>query len=145
MGGRGGRRVKFGVNSFDPGFVLPVFLSNDDSLGGYKSLVSQHLDGFGRVPGCQKMDAIWDRAYGCAKSVRRLNIWTRDKRAAKSVLIAGPGYDASANWNKPVHGLNAGYVPYEPRHGGYGMPVIAGEHSRSVARCQMMRFWSSQT
>merc|ERR1711862_569386 len=123
--GRGGRRVKFGVNSFDPGFVLPVFLSNDDSLGGYKSLVSQHLNGFGRVPGCQKVDErIWDHGYGCTKSVRRLNIWTRD---VGSIRIAGPGYDAPANWNRPVKGLNAGYVPYEPMHGGYGMPVIAGE------------------
>jgi len=122
--GKGGRRVKFGINSFDPGFVLPVFLSNDDSLGGYKSLVSQHLNGFGQVPGCQKTDRSWDNAYGCTKSVRRFNIWTRD---VGSIRVSGPGYDVPANYNKPVHGLNAGYVPYEPRHGGYGMPVIAGE------------------
>jgi len=119
-----GRKIKIGVNSADEGYVLPIFLAKDDSLDGYRSVVSQHLDGFAKVPGCKKLGDEWNGAYGCSSHVRRLNIWSQD---AGDVWIDGPGYKVQPSWRKPVAGMDAGKMPFERMHKGYGTPVVLGE------------------
>jgi len=127
-----GRKVRIGVNSADEGYVLPIFLARDDSLGGHRSLVSQHLDGFAKVRGCTKLGEEWDGAYGCSSPVRRLNIWSPD---VGDMWINGPGYDVQPNLGRPAAGMNAGKMPFEPMHKGYGTPVVlGGQYSIEVQR-----------
>eukprot|EP00930_Biecheleria_cincta_P056436 TRINITY_DN42567_c0_g1_i1.p1 TRINITY_DN42567_c0_g1~~TRINITY_DN42567_c0_g1_i1.p1 ORF type:complete len:863 (-),score=115.76 TRINITY_DN42567_c0_g1_i1:230-2818(-) len=118
-----GRKIKIGVNCADEGFVLPVFLAKDGSLGGFRSLVSRHLDGFAKVSGCTKLGEEWDGAYGCSSPVRRLNIWSAD---VGDIWITGPGYEAQPTRRRPVHRMNAGRMPFEHMHKGYGTPILLG-------------------
>jgi len=126
----GTKRIKFGIHTHHgPAMVLPVFNSppGDDSLGGFRSVVSQHLTGFGSIPGCTKTGWTWDMGFGCSAAVRRLNLWSTNMSI---VQIIGPGYEASPNWEWPTSGMNSGMMPYQPTpgttNGGYGTPVIAG-------------------
>mmetsp|Transcript_33320 Transcript_33320/g.59824 ORF Transcript_33320/g.59824 Transcript_33320/m.59824 type:complete len:643 (-) Transcript_33320:417-2345(-) len=57
------RRIAFGVNSVDMGYVQPVFVSSDNSLDGCRSMVSRHLNGFASVDGCEATENdVWDHA-----------------------------------------------------------------------------------
>lgn len=94
----GQRRIKFGVNAYDPGYVLPIFLAKDDSLGGHRAIVSQHLDGFAKIAGCKKLGPEWENGYGCSAAIRRLNIWSKDLGSLK---IEGPGYESPLSSSPP--------------------------------------------
>jgi len=122
------KRIKFGVHSQDAGYVLPIFLSPDHSLGGHRSMVSSHLTGFAQVPGCAKLGDMWDGAHACESDIRRLNVWSADMGVLK---ISGPGYlPESLNMAAPVHGADAGLMHFETLEGfaqrGYGTPVVCG-------------------
>jgi len=122
------KRIKFGVNSQDAGYVLPIFLSPDDSLGGHRSMVSSHLKGFAQVPGCTQLGDRWDGAHACESEIRRLNVWSIDLGVLK---LSGPGYlTESLNMAAPVHGADAGLMRFESLEGyaqrGYGIPVVSG-------------------
>merc|ERR550534_3036613 len=86
-------------------------------------MVSQHLDGFEAV-GCSRQDWQWDGGIACSVPVRRLNFWSNVDQG--NVTLQGPGYSVQPNGASPVLGLNAGLMQYEPMHGGYGLPVLAG-------------------
>eukprot|EP00928_Gymnodinium_smaydae_P064952 TRINITY_DN4816_c0_g2_i1.p1 TRINITY_DN4816_c0_g2~~TRINITY_DN4816_c0_g2_i1.p1 ORF type:complete len:1122 (-),score=90.09 TRINITY_DN4816_c0_g2_i1:315-3596(-) len=117
--------VKFGVNELDPGArVLPVLTTSDGSLDGFKSIVSQHLNGFGNLPGCSAAGKKWENGYGCDKAMTRINVWGSD---AGTLDISGPGYSVAPDWSEPTKGMNSGKMLYSPLHGGYGAPVIVGE------------------
>merc|ERR1712151_854500 len=121
----GERRIQFGANAADPGFVLPIFTARDSSLGGYRTNTRKHLNGFGALEGCSPAGPEWADGYGCTKHIRRLNVWGHWD--VGTLKISGPGYDVGANWGAPVHGMNAGHMLYEPMHRGYGAPVVLGE------------------
>lgn len=127
----GTKHIKFGINSLAPGYVTPLFLAppNDMSLGGYQSIVSQHLTGFSNVSACEKTHWTYDKGYGCKTAVRRLNLWSTN---LSIVHIQGEGYAQQPDWKYPVLGMNAGMMPFQKpngaRHGGYGMPVILGNN-----------------
>ncbi|CAE8605090.1 unnamed protein product [Polarella glacialis] len=123
-------RIKFGASTTGgQAFVLPMFVAKDNSLGGFRSIVSGHLNGFGQVPpGCQQLGSEWTQspggALGCAGLVRRLNLWGPD---SGRLQLAGPGYQVPPNWDFPTEGRNAGELWYDDRHGGYGAPVVTGQ------------------
>jgi hypothetical protein len=131
----GPKKIHFGANSVAAGFVLPVFLSNDNSLGGYKSIVSKHLNGFKDLPECEELGEEWNHAIGCHASIRRLNIWTSNEQ--DDTMLSGPGYHVEANNNDPVFGLNSGLLSYDPPHKGYGGLVMVGkEYTLSTSSWQ---------
>jgi len=123
----GNRKIVFGINTVDLGYVQPIFLAEDNSLGGYRSMVSQHLNGFADLAGCQALDTQeWDHAVACNTThIRRLNLWTAD---LGDLRIKGPGYDVEPNNSTVVKGMNAGRLLYEPMHGGYGAVVALGQN-----------------
>jgi len=121
----GNRILKFGVHSIDQGYVLPMFMADDNSLGGHRAIVSRHLHGFGKIPGCHPLGNEYDGGYACSRPVRRLNIWGR---RSDVVQLTGPGYDVPPNMDAPVHGMDSGRLQYEPSNGrAYGTPVLVGE------------------
>jgi len=122
----GQKRIQFGVSAASFGYVQPIFLSNDDSLGGFTSMVSQHLNGFKSLPGCEQQGEEWDNAIACDLPIRRLNFWSNSDLG--NITLSGPGYDVPSNFAAPSKGLNAGLMEYEPMHRGYGLPVIAGRN-----------------
>merc|ERR1712048_208919 len=93
--------------------------------GGYRTITSKHLNGFGALEGCSPAGPEWADGYGCTKHIRRFNVWGHWD--VGTLKISGPGYDVGANWGAPVHGMNAGHMLYEPMHRGYGAPVVLGE------------------
>lgn len=124
----------FGASEGNP--VAPIYISKDDSLGGYQSVVSNYLNGFENVPGCSGPNELYN-GYVCDKSVkiRRLTIWAPDMG---DLTLKGPGYDVAPNFNHPVLGNNGGILHYEidqnhvPSHtkllgGGYAANVVIGE------------------
>lgn len=118
------KKVQFGVNAASFGYVQPILLSKDNfSLGGYRAMVSQHLNGFKKL-GCQQQSWEWDNAFACDLPIRRLNFWSNVDQG--NVTLIGPGYDVEPNFADPVEGLNAGLMKFEPMHRGYGLPVVAG-------------------
>jgi len=123
------KRIRFGVNSEDDGEVLPIFISPDNSLGGHRSMVSQHLKGFESIEGCERQSSVWDSAIACDADIRRLNVWSVDLGV---VNISGPGYVSreEMTMDRPVHGLDGGIMYYETNWGttakGYGAPVLLG-------------------
>jgi len=120
----GSQLIKFGIHSTAPGEVLPIFVSKDDSLGGYRSMVSSHLNGFGSVSGCSELGSEWSSGYGCSSPIRRLNVWGPD---VGDLMLSGPGYEVSANDASPALGMNAGKMIYESLNGkAYGTPVLVG-------------------
>eukprot|EP00933_Yihiella_yeosuensis_P028748 TRINITY_DN22577_c0_g2_i1.p1 TRINITY_DN22577_c0_g2~~TRINITY_DN22577_c0_g2_i1.p1 ORF type:complete len:1594 (+),score=244.66 TRINITY_DN22577_c0_g2_i1:990-5771(+) len=120
----GQKRIKFGVNTVDIGYVQPMFMSDDDSLGGHRTLVSSFLNGFTKVDGCEATNSVlWDNAIGCKVPVRRLNIWAED---LGNLTLKGPGYDVEPDETSIVRGMNAGNLLFEHMHGGYGAPVVVG-------------------
>mmetsp|Transcript_117680 Transcript_117680/g.377616 ORF Transcript_117680/g.377616 Transcript_117680/m.377616 type:complete len:988 (+) Transcript_117680:2-2965(+) len=121
---RSQKRIQFGVNTASFGQVQPIFLAKDDSLGGFRSMVSQHLNGFANV-GCTQQDYSWDSGFACDQPIRRLNFWVLVDQG--NLKLSGPGYDnVDINYAYPVLGLNAGVMQMEPMHKGYGLPVLAG-------------------
>lgn len=89
----GERKIVFGISTVDLGYVQPIFLAEDESLGGYRSIVSQHLNGFAQLPGCQAISESvfmslhesceaagveWDHGVACSIHIRRLNLWSAD-------------------------------------------------------------------
>eukprot|EP00928_Gymnodinium_smaydae_P064950 TRINITY_DN4816_c0_g1_i1.p1 TRINITY_DN4816_c0_g1~~TRINITY_DN4816_c0_g1_i1.p1 ORF type:complete len:1034 (-),score=94.12 TRINITY_DN4816_c0_g1_i1:368-3340(-) len=117
--------VKFGINELDPGArVLPVLTARDGSLGGFQSIVSQHLNGFKSLNGCAAAGRKWENGYGCKKMITRINVWGSD---VGTLDIKGPGYSAKPNWSEPTKGMNSGKMLYSALHGGYGAPVVVGE------------------
>jgi len=123
----GSKKIQLGVPSQveDQGYVLPMFIAKDGSLGGHRSIVSRHLNGFASAPAnCRQLGADWGDGLGCAQLVRRLNVWGPD---VGRLRLRGPGYEASANWAAPTSGRNAGEMYYDHQHGGYGTPVLVGE------------------
>mmetsp|Transcript_35303 Transcript_35303/g.94015 ORF Transcript_35303/g.94015 Transcript_35303/m.94015 type:complete len:1048 (-) Transcript_35303:226-3369(-) len=117
--------VRFGVNELDEGArVLPVLTSPDNSLDGFRSIVTGHLDGFGELDGCAPAGARWQHGFGCSYDIRRLNVWGAD---VGNLQLSGPGYSVQANWADPVLGMNSGRMYFSRLHSGYGAPVIAGE------------------
>jgi len=119
----GRRHLNFGANAKPPGEVLPVFLAPDTSLGGFRSVVSRHLNGF-ELEGCVPLGTEYDHGLGCPFSVRRLNIWTED---LGSMQILGPGYKVAANPDSPALGQNAGFLQYATGYNGYGALAIPGK------------------
>jgi len=128
-------RLRFGSSGGNP--VTLIYLTRDESLGGHHALVSRFLNGFASVKGCSgPLGELWDRSYGCDKSVRvrRLNIWGPNMGTIK---LSGPGYNvppmtyAEADiWNYELYaGANAGNMHFDKdiTRGGYATPVIAGE------------------
>jgi len=73
------KRIQFGAYSLDAGRTMPMFVSDDNSLGGYRSLVSGHLAGFAADPGCQALGYHWDGALGCNADVRRFSVRIKDE------------------------------------------------------------------
>ena len=95
-------RLAFGANTAaSQAAVLPVFLTKDASLGGFRSIISAHLDGF-RALGCQPLSAKWAKpgALGCNGMIRRLNVWGGGAR----LQIEGPGYESTPDWTFPTEG-----------------------------------------
>ncbi|CAE8721235.1 unnamed protein product, partial [Polarella glacialis] len=119
-------KIKFGSSTKGgQAFVLPMFVARDNSLGGFRSIVSGHLNGFGQAPpGCQQLGWEWAGALGCHGLVRRLNLWGPD---SGRLQLTGPGYQVPPNWDFPTEGRNAGELWYDDRHEGYGSPVVAGQ------------------
>jgi len=117
------RFINFGVHAKPSGEVLPMFIAKDSSLGGYRSIVSKHLNGFAGE-GCEKLDLRYDHGYGCPFGVRRLNIWS--KKTLGAVQLVGPGYDVPADFETPTEGKNAGHLSYAAGYNGYGAVVIEG-------------------
>ncbi|CAE7025977.1 rliB, partial [Symbiodinium natans] len=120
-----GKFLQFGVHSKPEGKVLPVFLARDGSLGGFRSLVSQHLDGFGDQ-GCVKLGPDWDDGFGCHFPVRRLSLWTAAAMAG-DVRLSGPGFTGVPNNQFPSFGGNAGFLSYATNYNGYGALAIPGQ------------------
>eukprot|EP00931_Biecheleriopsis_adriatica_P067560 TRINITY_DN4167_c0_g1_i1.p1 TRINITY_DN4167_c0_g1~~TRINITY_DN4167_c0_g1_i1.p1 ORF type:complete len:1079 (-),score=142.05 TRINITY_DN4167_c0_g1_i1:102-3338(-) len=116
--------IGFGAHAGDEAYVLPMFVSRDSSLGGYRSVVSRHLDGFGQVPGCTKLGVRWNYGYGCNSVIRRFNIWGVD---VGILTLSGPGYSVEANRSVPIDGRNAGEMQFDVQHSGYGAPVLEGQ------------------
>lgn len=119
------RSLNFGVHARPPAEVLPVFIAKDGSLGGHRSIVSQHLNGF-EAEGCVKLDSRFDSGYGCPFHVRRLNLWSREDLG--NVTLSGPGYNVEANWGEPAEGRNAGHLSYAAGYNGYGALAIVGQN-----------------
>eukprot|EP00933_Yihiella_yeosuensis_P025705 TRINITY_DN19943_c0_g1_i1.p1 TRINITY_DN19943_c0_g1~~TRINITY_DN19943_c0_g1_i1.p1 ORF type:complete len:922 (-),score=111.75 TRINITY_DN19943_c0_g1_i1:29-2410(-) len=134
----GSKRIAFGVNSVDSGYVLPSFVSKDDSLGGFRSVVSKHLSGFALVDGCTKVGDEWGGGYGCKVAVRRLTIWSSN--IGRPQLI-GAGYEDTANYAAPVHGLNAGLLVYDALKGAYGAQVVAGATYKASGAWRGTEMW----
>ena len=97
---------------------MPVFLARDGSLGGFKSVLSQHLDGF-LAEGCVQLGPEWDLGLGCNFAVRRLNVWTAAEIEG-GVKLSGPGFAVAANNEFPSFGGNAGILSYAAGYNGYG-------------------------
>ncbi|CAK9057639.1 Cell surface hyaluronidase (Cell migration-inducing hyaluronidase 2) (Transmembrane protein 2) [Durusdinium trenchii] len=121
----GDKKIVFGISTVDLGYVQPIFLAEDDSLGGYRSMVSKHLNGFAKLPGCQVMGEEWDEAVACGGHVRRLNLWSAN---LGDLNMYGPGYDVEPTLTPVVKGMNAGKLLFEPMHGGYGAVVVVGQN-----------------
>lgn len=121
----GKRFINFGVHAKPPAEVLPVFISTDSSLGGFRSIVSKHLNGF-EAEGCVKLGESFDSGYGCPFSVRRLSIWSRTDLGP--VRLQGPGFGAEPNFEMPVEGKNAGHLSYSAGYNGYGALAIVGRN-----------------
>lgn len=119
------RFLNFGVHAKPPAEVLPVFLAKDESLGGYKALVSKHLEGFANQ-GCAKLGKEYDYGYACDFSVRRFNIWS--KQALGIVKLLGPGYEEPPDLTIPTEGQNAGILLYADGYNGYGGLAIPGRN-----------------
>lgn len=113
-----GKLIQHGVNSKPEGKVWPVFLARDGSLGGFKSVLSQHLDGF-KNEGCVQLGPEWDSGLGCNFAVRRLNVWTAAEIEG-GVKLSGPGFAVAANNEFPSFGGNAGILSYAAGYNGYG-------------------------
>ena len=113
-----GKLIQHGVNSKPEGKVWPVFLARDGSLGGFKSVLSQHLDGFINE-GCVQLGPEWDSGLGCNFAVRRLNVWTAAEIEG-GVKLSGPGFAVAANNEFPSFGGNAGILSYAAGYNGYG-------------------------
>ena len=128
--------IMFGANGGNP--LSPMFIAGDDtSLQGHHAIVSNYLDGFGQVAGCQGPLEIYGGGYACDASVRirRLEIWGPNMG---QLTLKGPGYDGvSPNMADPVYGTNAGMLNWEKNQdhvvsttkaigGGYGAHVIVG-------------------
>lgn len=124
------QRIHFGSDpgaGIDEAFVSPVFLSTDNSLGGYRSIVSGYMNGFGACGCCEQLGQVWGFGFGCSAAVRRLNLWA--PQSLGQLLLAGPGYrQVSPNLASPVDGRNAGFLSYEPSHGGYGALALVGQN-----------------
>ena len=61
--------IMFGANGGNP--LSPMFIAGDDtSLQGHHAIVSNYLDGFGQVAGCQGPLDIYGGGYACDASVR---------------------------------------------------------------------------
>jgi len=121
-------RLAFGANTAaSQAAVLPVFLTKDASLGGFRSIISAHLDGF-RAQGCQPLNAKWAQpgALGCNGMIRRLNVWGGGAR----LQIEGPGYETTPDWTFPTEGRNAGEIPFDSARRGYGALVLAEQAYR---------------
>ena len=106
-------RLSFGANTeASQAAVLPVFLAKDGSLGGYRSIISPHLDGF-RARGCQELDTTWAKhgALGCTGMVRRLNIWGLGEARLQ---LDGPGYEVAPDWSFPTEGRSLDAVARRP-------------------------------
>ena len=100
-----GSLVQFGVNGGNP--LAPAYLAEDSSLGGFTSIVSPHLNGFGwvvaprtprLVPGCSGPHQEWGGGWGCrGVRVRRLTVWAPD---LGDLRLVGPGYlvDPDYRW-----------------------------------------------
>merc|ERR1740139_1477592 len=120
----GSTKIRIGVpkQAKDQGFVDPVYVARDNSLGGHRSIVSKHLNGF-QSAGCLPLGPEWDHGFGCSATVRRLNIWGPD---AGQLQLQGLGYAVAPSWDAPTVGRNAGQMHYDSQHDGYGLPVMAG-------------------
>ena len=120
------KRIQFGISGGNP--ITPTFISFDDSLGGARTVVSRHLDGF-EAEGCKPAGPLYDDGYACDFAVRRLNVFAAD---LDDLFIEGPGYtEVKPVWSSPVLGSNRGQMHWDRLRGvdkrGYGTPVIAGK------------------
>jgi len=123
------KRIQFGVNSMPAGEALPMFVSDDNSLNGHKSIVSGLLDGFANEPECQKLDMLWDSGVGCDAHVRRFRV--KSRKDIGLVNLTGPGYQkVEPKVSEPTLGANAGWMRYESNDNttglGYAAPVFLG-------------------
>jgi hypothetical protein len=120
---QGSIRIQHGVPSqaSDEAFVLPVFLSKDNSLNGHRSIVSKHLNGFSS--GCVPLGSEWGGGFGCDFAVRRLNVWGP---SLGELRLSGPGFLVQPNWVAPTEARNSGRMHYVSMHGGYGALAIVG-------------------
>ena len=125
--------TKFGSSGGNP--VSPIYIAKDDSLGGHRTVVSNFLNGFANVPGCQGPDPTYS-GYVCDDSVkiRRMTIWAPDMGQLK---LQGPGYEVSPDFSDPTMGANGGILAYDidqyyypsisvMQGGGYAANVVIG-------------------
>ncbi|KAJ1615610.1 hypothetical protein T492DRAFT_897359, partial [Pavlovales sp. CCMP2436] len=119
------RHIRFGISGGNP--VLPIFTALDNSLGGYRSIVSGKLGGFAQLPGCVQLGKEYDYGIGCDTPMRRLSIWSRKDQG--TLQLRGPGYDVNPVWASPTFGLNGGFLIKDKiwgHGGGYPAVVKAG-------------------
>jgi len=129
-----GKTVKTFFNAKEGNALSPMYFSNDGSLGGHQTVVSDLLDGFASVPGCTGSDEAYG-GYVCNSTVtvRRLTIWAP---YMEHLLLTGLGYSAVPN--EKVNGSNAGYLHYDfdqsyvrsatkMQGGGYAANVVIGQ------------------
>eukprot|EP00913_Durusdinium_trenchii_P018642 g17517.t3 len=126
----GDKKIVFGISTVDLGYVQPIFLAEDDSLGGYRSMVSKHLNGFAKLPGCQVMGEEWDEAVACGGHVRRLNLWSAN---LGDLNMYGPGYDVEPTLTPVVKGMNAGKLLFEPMHGVFERTCRPGDFRGDIS------------
>jgi len=116
--------IKFGAHtSGGQAAVQSMFVARDNSLGGYRSIVSGHLNGFQQA-GCVQLGWEWEDALGCDRLVRRFNVWGPDSGQIK---LSGTGYQVGENWAFPSEGRNAGFLSWDRYHGSYGASMLVGE------------------
>ena len=120
--------TSFGAS--DGSILSAMYISQDSSLGGHKTIVSPFLNGFADVPGCSGPDETYS-GYACDQKIRRLNIWAPNM---DELRLQGPGYNVAPNDDPLVLGANAGVLHYtkDQGHMHSGTKMLAGGYSANV-------------
>eukprot|EP00937_MAST-01D_sp_MAST-1D-sp2_P000340 g340.t1 len=134
------RLVQFGASGGNP--IMPTFMTDDPSdmsLGGARTLISRHLDGFASIRGCEATTGNgWGGATACAQNIsfRNLKIWSarNQSSAMQPVRLMGPGYHSGtpnltdSDFGFPRFGQNWGFLSYDGLKKGYGAVVQTGQN-----------------
>ena len=101
----------------------PTASPNTDAVS--TTVVSQYLDGFAALPGCERLGEGHQYGIACPFSVRRLAIWSDADLG--HLRVTGPGFDGqSRDDTSPRFGQNAGWMPYDNLKKGYAIPLKSG-------------------